>query len=85
MTDSPRATKVQALWTLYFSERYGLPVEAVLLRQTALMAPMVVVASLLEGVVETALIQRGWAAIDIRRGLAVGRRVIQTPLRIFHK
>ena len=81
----PTFTKVQALWTLYFSERYGLPVEAVLLRQTALMAPMAVVASLLEGVVETALIRRGWAAIDIRRGLAVGRRAIQTPLSIFHK
>ena len=63
----PTFTKVQALWTLYFVERYGMPMEQVLLRQTALMAPTAVVAALLEGVVETVLIKRGWSTIDIRR------------------
>jgi hypothetical protein len=36
----PTFSKSQALWVLYFSERYELSVEQVLLRQTALIAPM---------------------------------------------
>ena len=34
----PTFTKVQALWTLYFSERYGLPMEQVR-DETALLPP----------------------------------------------
>eukprot|EP01052_Picozoa_sp_SAG31_P008880 SAG31_NODE_455_length_15433_cov_4.248728_15_plen_496_part_00 len=113
----PTFTKVQALWTLYFSERYSLPMEhvrktqavseaetphaafgacfiqsefcalhtigwQVLLRQTALMAPMAVVASLLEGVVETTLIRRGWETIDIRRGSSTAGYLLQILLKL---
>lgn len=77
----PTFTKVQALWTLYFVERYGMPMEQVLLRQTALMAPTAVVAALLEGVVETVLIKRGWSTIDIRRRSSSAGYVLQIALK----
>ena len=78
----PTFTKVQALWTLYFSERYGIPMEQVLLRQTALIAPASIVGSLLEGVVETALIKRGWCSFDIRRYSSTAGYLLQIVLKI---
>ena len=78
----PTFTKTQALWTLYFSERYGLPMEQVLLRQAALIAPMSIGNALLEGQIETRLIKRGWAPLDIRRRCSTAGFGLQILLKV---
>ena len=56
-----------ALSTVYFSERYGMSMEKVLLAGTALSLPNQLIGSLGNGMVESILLKMGWSSIDIRR------------------
>jgi MFS family permease len=73
-----------ALSTVYFSERYGMSMEKVLLTGTALSLPNQLVGSLGNGMVESILIKMGWSSIDVRRRSSSLGYIVEATLTLLY-